>query len=206
MARFLLLMVLWLLQAALVVLLANAQWVSSETMAERASIAAQFGDRRYSQVQSRASHLYDEWFVRSGVEAQSYVRLLPAKNRPQHGMEGIAPWFFEWLRHRLDAFWSIMQQAILRVQMVREWSVLIGLTALAALADGLVQRQIARSRHQVASADRFLVARRTFLGLAFAPFLYLTLPLAVTPYVVPVWGLAFALTLMMLTAHAQHRF
>lgn len=206
MARVLLLTVLWLLQAALIVLLANAEWVSSETAAERASIAAQFGDRRYGQVQSRASHWYEEWFVHSGAEAESYRRLLPVQDHPQHGMEGIAPWFFEWLRHRLDAFWSLMRQAIFRVQVLREWSLLIGLIALAAWVDGFVQRQIARSRHELASADRFLLARRVFLGLAFAPFLYLTLPLAVTPYVVPVWGLAFALTLMLLTAHAQHRF
>lgn len=205
MTRAFALLVLWLLQAALVVLLVNAEWIGEQAHLERASVARQFGQSRYAQLETRARAIYAEWFIDTGIHAKSYARLLPDSTRPQHGMEGLAPWFFEWLKHRLDAFWWLVFQGICRVQVLREWLTLLLVVGGVAALDGLIQRQIKRSRHALASADRYLFARRALLCLLFAPLLYLSLPIAITPYVVPVWGTCLAITLTLLTAHAQHR-
>lgn len=205
MTRAFVMLVLWLLQAALIVLLVNAEWVGKQAQLEHVSVARQFGQSRYAQLETRARATYAEWFIDTRIQQQSYSRLLPDATRLQHGMEGLAPWFFEWLKHRLDAFWSLVFQGISRVQVLREWLPILLVIGGVAVLDGLVQRQIKRSCHALASADRYLFARRALLCLLFSPLLYLSLPIAITPYVVPVWGACLAITLTLLTAHAQHR-
>lgn len=205
MTRTFVLLLLWLMQAGLVVLLVNAEWVGEQVQREQASIARQFGQSRYSQLETRGRKIYEAWFIDTGIQARSYSQLLPDHTQSQHGMEGLAPWFFEWLKGRLNSFWWLVYQGICRVQVFREWLVMLSLIAGVAAVDGLIQRQIRRARHALASADRYLFARRALLCLLFAPFLYLTFPMAVTPYVVPIWGVCLAIVLTLLTTHAQHR-
>lgn len=205
MTRALVLLVLWLLQAALVVLLINADWISTQVQQEQRSVAQQFGNARHATLEARSQEIYAKWFVASGIQKASYTRLLPDHSQPQHGMEGLAPWFFVWLEHRLDAFWRLVFQGIHRVQILCEWLSLLLLIIAAAVIDGVIQRRIRRSRHEPASADRYLIARRALLCLIIAPLLYLSFPIAVTPFVVPIWGGCIAFALMLMTAHAQHR-
>lgn len=205
MTRALVLLVLWLLQAALVVLLVNAEWVSAQVQREQQSLAQQFGNARRAALEARSQEIYAKWFVESGFQRASYSRLLPDHSQPQHGMEGLAPWFFDWLEQRLDAFWRLMFQGINRMQILREWLSLLLLVTAAAVIDGVIQRRIRRSRHELASADRYLVARRALLCLIIAPLLYLSFPIAVTPFVVPIWGGCLAFVLMLITAYAQQR-
>lgn len=199
------LIVLWMIQAALVILLVNAQWVEDQAHAERLSIARQVGETRYAALEGRARGLYERWFVATHVREQSYARLLPDPTRPKDGMEGLAPWFFEWLERRLDAFWALAFQAICRLQVFREWILIIGVTLAAATFDGLVQRRIKRANHALASADKYVVARNALLLTLLAPLLYLSAPLTVSPLVVPLWGASLSVALMLLASHAQHR-
>lgn len=205
MLRFFGLIVLWMIQATLAILLVNAQWVEHQARAERLSIARQIGEVRYAELEARARGLYDRWFVATHVREQSYARLLPDPSRPNDGMEGLAPWFFEWLEHRLDAFWALTFQAVCRLQVFREWILIIGVTLIAATFDGIVQRRIKRMNHALASADKYVVARNVLLLTLLAPLLYLSAPLAVSPLVVPLWGASLSLALMLLASHAQHR-
>lgn len=205
MTRVFALLLLWLMQAGLVVLLVNAEWVSEQAQLEQASVARQFGQSRYAHLERSARSIYDAWFIKTGIQTQSYAQLLPDPSQPKHGMENLAPWFFEWLKHRLNAFWWLVFQGICRVLVLREWLGMLLLVGGASALDGLLQRQIKRSRHALASADRYLFARRALLCVLFAPFLYLSLPMAITPYVVPVWGACLAIVVGLLTTHAQHR-
>lgn len=205
MPRILLLALLWLLQAGLVVLLVSADWIDAQASRERQQVAQEFGQVRYTYITQYAQQLNETWFVQSGLKSASYVRLLPDASQRQPGMENLAPWFFEWLRRRLDAFWTLVLQVIYRMLVLREWRSIVLLTVMAALVDGLVQRQLTRARREHASADRYLFARRALAVLLFAPFVYLTAPLALSPSLVPLWAILFALSLMLLAAHAQHR-
>jgi hypothetical protein len=205
MARVFALLLLWLMQTGLVVLLVNAEWVSEQARLEQTSVARQFGQSRYAHLERNARSIYDAWFIETGIQAQSYARLLPDPTQPQRGMEGLAPWFFEWLKRRLNAFWWLVFQGICRVLVLREWLSMLLLVGAVAALDGLIQRQIKRSRHALASADRYLFARRALLCLLFAPFVYLSLPMAITPSAVPIWGACLAIVVALLTTHAQHR-
>ncbi len=204
MVRLLVLLLLWVVQAAFVILLVNAPWLEQQATHEQTRVEGHFGSARYERVAKRAVANYRSWFVESGIVAASYERLLPEPNRPQHGMEGLAPWFFGWLRHRLDAFWWLVYQAMHRAQLIREWSPILGTLIAAAGTDGLVQRQIKRCQHGRASSDRYTLARRALFLLGSAPALYLSLPVSVSPIAVPIWGSLLALCLLVFMASAQH--
>lgn len=205
MVRVLTLTLLWLMQAGLVLILVNAEWLDREARSERVTVAEHLGIGRYAQLEARARVTYDKWFVATRVRDESYARLLPEPSRPKDGMENLAPWFFKWLKERLDVFWSLVFQAFCRVQLLREWGTWILVVTIAAICDGFVQRRIKAANHGLASADKYAVARNVVTLVMFAPFLYLSMPISVTPIAVPVWGAILAIALMLLTAHAQHR-
>ena len=205
MLRLLALFVLWMIQAVLVILLVNAQWVEDQARAERLSIARQFGEARYADLERRAKRSYNRWFVSTHIQKQSYALLLPDPIHPKDGMLGLAPWFFQWLEHRLDAFWVLAFQAICRLQVFREWLVITGVALAAAAFDGIMQRRIKRTNHALASADKYVVARSALLLMLIAPLLYLSAPFAISPFIVPLWGAMLSVTLMLLASHAQHR-
>jgi Domain of unknown function (DUF4400) len=203
--RIVALMLLWLIQAILMVLLVNAQWVEKQTREERASIERQFGERRSNQLESHARATYDRLFVETGMRESSYARLLPDPTLPKHGMEGLAPWFFEWLHHRLDAFWALVYQATWRLYLINEWRWVLGAILAAAAFDGMIQRRIKQINHALASADKYAMVRFILLLLLIAPLAYLSAPLAVTPLAVPVWGATLSFAMMLVASHAQHR-
>jgi hypothetical protein len=205
MARVLLLLCLWALQACLIGLLVDAEWVERQLDAERALVQAQFGTQRSALVTERARNTYRDWFVANGVVQAGYARLLPDPSIPARGMLGLAPWFFRWLEHRLDAFWWLVFEALCRVQLLRAWAAHLTVLAVAACIDGLVRRQIHRVDHGYASGDRYLIARRVLLVFAIAPAIYLSMPIAIAPLAVPLWGALVALGLSQLTANTQHR-
>jgi hypothetical protein len=203
--RLFALLLLWILQAALILLLVNADWIERQANYERSSIAEQLGGPQSAQLEARSRVIYDKWFTLTGIRDQTYARLLPDETRRKDGLENLAPWFFTWLRHRLDSFWLLVFQAIHRLQLLREWGGLSLIAAAAATVDGIVQRRIKRSHHELASADKYVIARHALLVVTILPLLYLSAPIAVSPWAVPAWGACVALTCMSLAAHAQHR-
>ena len=205
MPRVLLLLCLWALQACLIGLLVDAEWVERQLDAERSLVQTQFGAARSALVTERARNAYRDWFVSNGIVQASYARLLPDPSIPARRMLGLAPWFFRWLEHRLNAFWWLVFEALCRLQLIRAWAAPITVLALAACIDGLVRRQIHRVDHGFASGDRYLIARRVLLVLAIAPAIYLSAPITIAPVAVPLWGALVALLLSQLTANTQHR-
>jgi hypothetical protein len=203
-ARILALIVLWLMQAALVLLLINADWLQGQAHKERAAMAEHLGKEQYEHLRAHADELFTRWFVASGAIDSSYRSLLPDKQRHATDLN-LAPWFFHWLERRIDAFWWLLDQALYRIQLLRAWGTYLALVALVACVDGLMQRQIKRSQHQAPSSDRYVLGRRLLFILIFLPLLYLSMPLSVAPLLVPLWGIGFAFTLLMLTANMQHQ-
>jgi hypothetical protein len=204
MARVLALLVVWVLQGSLIVLLVNAEWLEHQSTLEQARIEEYLGAIRHEHIKERAWALYRSYVIDTGAVARSYERLLPDRTAPQHGMEELAPWFFEWLKHRLDAFWWLVFQAIYRVQVLVEWLPYWGVVVFVAAADGWFQRQVKRASAGYASADRYTLARGALLILGFLPFIYLSLPVSIPPVLVPVWGILFCAASAVFIANAQH--
>src|SRR5688572_4153992 len=124
MLRVLLLLLLWLLQAVFVLLLIDAGWVERQVKAEQAVATAHLGAARYEQLHVEAQRIYRHWFVESGAIETSYTKVLPDARRSKRDMN-LAPWFFTWLEHRLDALWWLIYQAVHRLQIMHFWSLYV---------------------------------------------------------------------------------
>ena len=96
-------------------------------------------------------------------------------------------------------------QAIYRLLLFSEWMPYLGILILAAVIDGLVERKIRKKNRGYANPVRYRAGIRLLIILFVVPLLYLTLPISVTPLLVPAWIFAAGAVLMLVTANAQHR-
>lgn len=205
MARLFILLV-WLAQLGLMVLLIDARWIEEQLAAEREQVVSDIGAVRAQQLHLQAQGVFDRLFVATDVVSRSYSLLLPPDPAlPKQAMTGLAPWFFAWLKQRIDAVWLLTFQGILRGLLLCEWLPLVALMIAMASLDGYAQRRIKQANSELASADRYVLARRAALIAAAFPAFYLILPVVVPAAIIAVWGAYCALTCMLLMAHAQHR-
>src|SRR5579884_1553815 len=115
MGRVAILLVVWAIELTIALLLIQAQWIEHAMGVERHWVAMQYGESRAQELELRAAGKFQRWCVDSGWMSGSYHRLLPDPTVPQRGMEGLAPGFFVWLRHRIDASWWIVYEAVFRL-------------------------------------------------------------------------------------------
>lgn len=205
MGRIVLFAVLWLIQAVFVVVLVNAEWIQSQLSRERELVKVYLGQTIESVLSEGTEKNYDAWFVRTGAVKAGYEKLLPDPRIPKHGMENLAPWWFDWLEKRLDAFWWVIYQSLYRSQLILHWLPLIAFFAACALIEGLAQRALKRSTFAYASADKHVFAKRVLVLLLMSPLVYFVLPFYVHPSVVPIWGAAVVFATTVLIANAQHQ-
>jgi hypothetical protein len=203
-SRALAILVLWVIELSVAVLGVSAQWIERYAAAERDRVQAFWGGADVRYLVREADENYRKWFVESGIVAGSYSALLP-RPRTSPTELTLAPWFFSWLKGRLDALWLLVYQALFRAHMIVTWLRFLALPIAAAALDGYVARQIQRVNRSYASADRFAMARLLLCVLIAAPFLYLPVPVSVDPVAVPAWGACVMLATRLLIANAQHQ-
>lgn len=204
MGRAILILLLWLVQACVVVALFSGEWIEGEMRSERALVQGQMGEAAELQLAVEAQARYQRWFVRPGAVAVGYERLLPDPSVPKRGMEGLAPWWFEWLEKRLDAFWWLIFQLVYRLHLLLHWVPIIALFVAGSMVEGFTRRAVKRSTFAYASADRHVLAKRSLVILGVFVLVYLLLPWKVNPLIVPLWGAALAATTALLIANTQH--
>ena len=205
MGRAVLLAMLWLFQALIIAVAFSGNWIEEQLRGEQSYVEAYLGEAAASYLSGRSAAIYKSWFVDTQIVASTYEALIPDGSRPQHGMEGLAPWLFTWLEKRLDTGWWMVYQAIYRSLLFLYWIPYLGVLLGAAAIDGFVERKIKKTTHQPANAVRYHTSARTVLVLAFMPLLYLSLPINVHPILVPAWAFLLAIASMVMAANAQHR-
>ena len=205
MARALLLLLLWIIQVAAVAVFASSTWLQEQIVQEKKSVQAFLGEDTARLISVKADDRFRQTFVDTEVVRHVHRFLIPDESVPKHGTEGLAPWFFEWLSDSLQTFWFVVYQAIYRLLLFSEWLPYLGILILAAGIDGLVERKIRKKNRGYANPVRYRAGIRLLIVFSIVPLLYLTLPISVTPLLVPLWIFGAAAVLMLVTANAQHR-
>jgi len=205
MARALLLVLLWVIQVAAVAVFTSSTWLQEQIAQEKMGVQAYLGEETAHHLSAKADDGFRRMFVDTEVVSHVYRFLIPDDSVPKHGTEGLAPWFFEWLDDSLRTFWFVAYQAIYRLLLFSEWMPYLGILILAAVIDGLVERKIRKKNRGYANPVRYRAGIRLLIILFVVPLLYLTLPISVTPLLVPAWIFAAGAVLMLVTANAQHR-
>ena len=196
-------MTLWAVQVAIVVVMASPAWMSAQIAGEKAAVATYLGDARAQDISTRSDALFRLLMVDSGVVGTVERGLLP---QPGGRMgDSDIPWLFGWVERSVRTLWFVVYQAIYRLLLLADWVPVLGVVLAAAVVDGGVARSINKSTHQYANPVRYRAGIRALVGLFVVPLFYLSLPVNVTPVVIPVWFFAMAVTVIIVMANAQHR-
>lgn len=83
------------------------------------------------------------------------------------------------------------------------WFLLLFPVFLASVVDGMMQRSIKRSEFGAIRPAAYAVTSATVIPLLFAPLVYLTVPMPVTPLVAPIWALLIILPLSAMVSNMQ---
>jgi hypothetical protein len=203
MARLMFILVIWVMQATLIVLLVNAHWVEEQLRVERMLTQEEWGREREEGIHENVEDRYRRVFLDSGCVRESYARLIPDPTTPQQGMETLAPWFFILLKARIDAFWWLVFQSVYRLEILKRWLPYIATILVAASVEGLVRRHIKRVRLGLVSGDRYSLGRAALWFLVAVLLVYLSAPIAVAPIYVPIWGVLLGACLLLVVSNIQ---
>lgn len=162
-----------------------------------------FGDERFNKVAERANGAYDLLIVKPGLrdfieKGQTTERDLHSQGvfeRPQRAFAGLFNDYLETLALQLYGLFF-------RGAVMLEWLMFIGLFLVGAIVDGVARRRVKLSTGGFHSPVKFTWAVHTVIVIAFAPLIYLLLPLAVTPMFMPYWTMATAIPLSVAIANA----
>lgn len=184
-------------------LMVNQPWVKGQIVKERQLMVGTLGLTSARQVVQEANATYQAGFVRTGMEAESYRMFAPQPSQTRgptwNGLDRYTGKFIK----RLDTFWLAVYQATVRVTLLAQWLPYLLPLLLPALVEGFCRREVKKTNYGYTSPNRFHAASHGLIALVFLPILYLFLPIAITPLVVPVWGIALAALLIVLGANLQ---
>jgi len=162
------------------------------------------GEETSNKIKQETDAWYIENIKESGVELATYNYFIPKKNSST-GLENMAPWLFTWMEGRLDTFWWAVYQVVYKLGLFFSWVPYLLPVGIASLIDGLVTREKKKHGDDYSSPLRYDYALYAMYILLFIPLLYITTPIAVHPLWVPLWGLCFCASNMILTSNIQQR-
>ena len=203
MARALVYLTLWAVQVGIVAVMATPAWMGAQIAREKAAVEAYLGAARAEDLSTRSDALFRVLLVESGVVGTVERALLPQPGG-RMGDKDI-PWLFDWIGRSLRTFWFQLYQGIYRLLVLADWIPILGVVPGAAVVDGLVARLISKATRQYANPVRYRTGIRVLIALPLVVLFYLSLPINVSPVVIPAWFFAAAATVIVVMANAQHR-
>ncbi|MGI9304178.1 MAG: DUF4400 domain-containing protein [Gammaproteobacteria bacterium] len=208
MIRAWLLILLWIPLAAVILLLASADWVKAQLERERQMVSSYLGPESAGELYARSISLYKAIAVNSGAVDVTYRWTSPWRPAPTHdaGSVGVGHTLSAWMDGRIEVFWRLVYQGIYRLVHLSLWLPYLSIFLFAALADGLVQRAIKKvSIGGYASPIRYNAGFHALFALLAAPLIYLSVPLSVPPISVPIWAVLACVSLVVYAANIQKR-
>ena len=203
MARALVYLTLWAVQVGIVAVMATPAWMSAQIAREKAAVETYLGQARAEDLSTRSDALFRVLLVESGVVGTVERALLPQPGGRMGDRD--IPWLFDWIGRSLRTFWFQLYQGIYRLLLLADWVPILGVVLGAAVVDGAVARLISKATHRYANPVRYRTGIRVLIALVVAVLFYLSLPINVSPVVIPVWFFAAAATVIVVMANAQHR-
>lgn len=204
MARALLFLTMWVIQLALIAAFASHTWIRGQVEHEKAAVALYLGEEAARDLERRADAVFRLTMVNSGIVATANAALLPDPLGPRLGGQDV-PVVFDFMGRTLSNFWYVVYQSIYRVLLLAEWVPVLGLVLVASVIDGAVSRKVNKAAMRYANPVRYRAGMRALVALLVIPLFYLTLPISVSPVVVPFWFFLLAGLTMAVIANAQHR-
>jgi hypothetical protein len=198
---------LWIILLFLAILVVPAlltpDMARERLTAEFKSSEAIFGRERTSAITERANVVYDgivgatgiDKFIQAGYIKRKDTKGLMIAQQANEDMSTLTNRYLE----------SMMLQiygAFFRGSLMLQWLLYVGFFLVAAIVDGVSQRQIKQELIQMNAPIKFAISFHIVIAIIFTPLAYLLLPAAVTPWFMPIWTVIIALPLSKAIANA----
>ena len=89
-----------------------------------------------------------------------------------------------------------------RGALMLHWLVYVGVFLIAAIVDGAMQRKVKQELIQMNAPIKFALGLHAAIFMVFLPLAYLLLPIAVTPWFMPIWAVVIAYPMAKAIANA----
>jgi hypothetical protein len=185
----------------------SADWIEEQIWRERELVRSTIGEATESSLHETSTASVAALFDATGVRETTHRLVALASVRRPHpvGLDDLGQPVVYWGASRLDVFWNVLYQSAYRLALLSHWlPYCITLLAPSAI-DGLMQRKITQRTFGYASPVRYNTAVHLLSVALFVIPIYLFLPLAVTPVIVPLWAAAVALVILLVAANLQKR-
>ena len=196
-----------LTETALVTLFASNDWIEAQIGRERALTRAVIGEAAETNLQAAAGRVFTRLFEDTGIRSALQRLAIPTDEERARsvGLEDVGSPLFGWAATRFEVLWHGVFQSLYRLIVLSRALPCAFLILFAFVVDGLMQRKIKQHNFGYASPVRFNTAIHGCALALYAIPVYLFLPIAITPAIIPVWTLATAHAAMLLTSNLQKR-
>jgi hypothetical protein len=191
-----------------IICLVPLDWVERQVVQERQIYVAHLGGETAVELITVANQRYQRWFEESGVHAAIRNAMIPSDEERQasKGLENLgSATVFPYFESRVDAFHMICYIAILRGSSLVIWWPLLVPMMLAAMNDGYQAWRKKRYTFEYTSPLLHRSAWRTFVYLPAMLWIFLIIPIVISPMVMPMLCGVFAGLAMLFIRNTQKR-
>lgn len=199
--------IVFALEIILLTLFSSPSYILNVMAREGVAAEDVLGTEALRQVDARASGIFADLLIDSGVYAGIWHTFVPTadERRSSEGLENLAAPLFHWVDDRLTAVMTLAFQLTERLCMMGLWMPFSLIIFAGALFSGLTLRRIKQGTFAFASPSVHRISIRIILvSLIFMP-LFLMLPLPLSPYLYPVLFTVCAFMIMGIAANIAKR-
>lgn len=151
-----------------------------------------FGQERVAIITTRANFVFEAVIGAIGIDriiAAGYVHEKDTKGIIAEGLNTEAS---KVTNGYLQSMMFLLYGIFFRGSLMLQWLLYVGFFLFGAVMDGIAQRRIKQEMIRMNAPVTFSIMIHTVVFIFFSPLAYLLLPVAVTPWFMPIWALAIA--------------
>lgn len=194
------------LYVGLYIVFVGESWLLRLVETEQQMNAEFYSPQVAEAARDRATRWYTAVFVNTGIVEHSFAPFLPTEGEQRtRGMEDFGEPLFHWFEGRIRSWWTLVWSMFNRVSAAMLWLPILPFMIVPFAVDGWVEREIKKHTFEFSSPvqQRYAMMLIGIIPLLF--LIFLALPVAMAPIVVPVMGLGVGVTLQRATANFMKR-
>ena len=160
-----------------------------------------------AKISQRTTDWYQGIIVESGFQAGAYKLFIPNREEKRAGerMSDLGKREFVWFEGKLDNFFNLIYQFMLRISHILSWYPLLIITIVPAFIDGVMSREVKKTNFDYTSPILSFYSAKLSGLLFIGVWVALWLPLAYPPIFVPIFCLLLCYLIRVFVANLQKR-
>ena len=196
--------VAWILQIVLVGVIVPSDFIERQIDQEHEMIQDWLGVDTSDSLWLSSNERFKTVFRDTGMIDASYT-ILPSYTQRANstGLETLGDSMWPYVQSRIEVMWLTIYQAVQRFGVIALWAPYFLPILIPSLIHGYTVREIKKVSYGYASPVIYHAAGKTLIAALFLPLFYITLPIAIHPMLVMIWGVCVSLLMLALSANVQ---